>query len=1043
MLAQAAIANNSPQGSTVPKPDFFIELCELVNQKVPAHALFVTENVGREKMYWRELYRWIELEEMYDHVIGEFSPAEITRLDYRAIRKFQAQLKQNYTDDIALLASSCGDLQPVATQANEIAISVGLSVNTGKTKLFSSCNPDYEKAPLWINGCRLEEVDRLNTSRRECCRMDRVKTALFPESTLIGGFSRSFESGPDVTSVATKIRRNRASVRSALLYGCACWVGRVGDEERLEVFDHRCLRAILQMKHKDYVLNERKPFNEHIAACCAENTTSCCIMTGVMPLLPYDMLILARISKTMDPVGVVEVPYPLRLVILSLTPKKSNYLKILETAHTFGVFLNDKDFQLTCEAATSPDDLLDAIDMYLSKTVVMPRQSRTVLPFPTVVPHKEIALILSEANTAPKKTPEDYIELLEHEEPAKVEHFTAKRCLHTVWPPMRDLVQGSCALAHRFASDFADAFTKPNVGLVFGSIFLVYFVIFGPAITFGTLMSTQIHPSFSVSNSILTSGVITIMNALFAGQPIAIIGPSGPSFIMEALIAQVKGKRFFENEAGKLGVELYDYRFWVCIYSVIFGIFLLALNLSEVATTTTKSLEELYSACIAGFLIIKALFSVFKPIPQSLPTGPGPINGTDLAVLRSASTMGVTAFLALTMAVFCITVAKIKQSRMFRRKIRFWVGSLTVPLGIIFVTALERIFFSAFEIPTLQVPPFKEINYSTWYRLPDFNSILFKGNSASYLIHLYAALYGFVLGVIIFVEVSFNSHRHARSGLLTPTVEKVPVSSVGDADHKVSIMVDIHQHSREHETEEVGGQYAVLHHSIGQPNVCMTLHSPLRFTESLAAYEFALASPSDFWRGGRCEYKVSVIPGVEADTSPETITWFCLLVVTVARGVATGRNAAARNHSVKCAQLKNLETFAYLENTLSRNTRIDDEVAQRISKASQAFDRLQTSVWNRYGIYLNTKLKMYKAVVLTTLLYGAETWTVYPNQARKLNHFHLSCLREILKLRWQDRIPETGVLERTGILSIHAILMQVQMRWSSHLVRMDDERVTE
>ncbi|VDM06293.1 unnamed protein product [Schistocephalus solidus] len=50
-------------------------------------------------------------------------------------------------------------------------------------------------------------------------------------------------------------------------------------------------------------------------------------------------------------------------------------------------------------------------------------------------------------------------------------------------------------------------------------------------------------------------------------------------------------------------------------------------------------------------------------------------------------------------------------------------------------------------------------------------------------------------------------------------------------------------------------------------------------------------------------------------------------------------------------------------------------------------------MWNRHGIHLNTKLKMYKAVVLTTLLYGVETWNVYSNQARKLNQFHLSCLR--------------------------------------------------
>ncbi|VDL99283.1 unnamed protein product [Schistocephalus solidus] len=70
---------------------------------------------------------------------------------------------------------------------------------------------------------------------------------------------------------------------------------------------------------------------------------------------------------------------------------------------------------------------------------------------------------------------------------------------------------------------------------------------------------------------------------------------------------------------------------------------------------------------------------------------------------------------------------------------------------------------------------------------------------------------------------------------------------------------------------------------------------------------------------------------------------------------------------------QNVETFAYLGSTMSQNTRIDDEVDQRISKASQAFGRLQASVWDRHSIHLNTKLKMYKAVLLTKLLYGAET----------------------------------------------------------------------
>nr|VZI35622.1 unnamed protein product [Spirometra erinaceieuropaei] len=123
---------------------------------------------------------------------------------------------------------------------------------------------------------------------------------------------------------------------------------------------------------------------------------------------------------------------------------------------------------------------------------------------------------------------------------------------------------------------------------------------------------------------------------------------------------------------------------------------------------------------------------------------------------------------------------------------------------------------------------------------------------------------------------------------------------------------------------------------------------------------------------------------------------------------ATAPNAPQIN--VNGTQLQVVENFPYLGSTLSRNTKIDDEVANRISKASQAFGRLQSTVWNRHGLQLSTKLKMYKAVILPTLLYGAETWTVYTRQARRLNHFHLSCLRRILRLNWQDRIPDTEVL---------------------------------
>ncbi|BHF60974.1 hypothetical protein SprV_0100394400 [Sparganum proliferum] len=70
--------------------------------------------------------------------------------------------------------------------------------------------------------------------------------------------------------------------------------------------------------------------------------------------------------------------------------------------------------------------------------------------------------------------------------------------------------------------------------------------------------------------------------------------------------------------------------------------------------------------------------------------------------------------------------------------------------------------------------------------------------------------------------------------------------------------------------------------------------------------------------------------------------------------------------SVNGTQLHVVDKFTYLGSTLSRSTKIDDEMARRISKASQAFSRIQNPVWNRRGLQLSTKLQMYKAVILPT-----------------------------------------------------------------------------
>ena len=145
--------------------------------------------------------------------------------------------------------------------------------------------------------------------------------------------------------------------------------------------------------------------------------------------------------------------------------------------------------------------------------------------------------------------------------------------------------------------------------------------------------------------------------------------------------------------------------------------------------------------------------------------------------------------------------------------------------------------------------------------------------------------------------------------------------------------------------------------------------------------------------------------------------------------------------TVKGQKLHAVEQFTYLGSTLSRTANNDIEVNHRISKASSAFGRLRDNVWERRGITLTTKLKVYRAVVLTTLLYGCETWTPYKRHEKQLNGFHLRCLRNVLNIRWQDRIPDTEVLERAGLQTITTIIRKAQLRWAGHVSRMPDSRI--
>ena len=62
-------------------------------------------------------------------------------------------------------------------------------------------------------------------------------------------------------------------------------------------------------------------------------------------------------------------------------------------------------------------------------------------------------------------------------------------------------------------------------------------------------------------------------------------------------------------------------------------------------------------------------------------------------------------------------------------------------------------------------------------------------------------------------------------------------------------------------------------------------------------------------------------------------------------------------------------------------------------------------------------------------VYGSESWTMHAHQEKRLNVFHMLCLRRILGIAWQDRVTNKVVIEKAGIPSLYTLLKQRRMRW--------------
>ena len=87
------------------------------------------------------------------------------------------------------------------------------------------------------------------------------------------------------------------------------------------------------------------------------------------------------------------------------------------------------------------------------------------------------------------------------------------------------------------------------------------------------------------------------------------------------------------------------------------------------------------------------------------------------------------------------------------------------------------------------------------------------------------------------------------------------------------------------------------------------------------------------------------------------------------------------------------------------------------------------------NISIRTKINMYRALVVSVLLYGSEAWATTLADRRHLDVFDMRCQRRLMRVFWQQHVSNQSIRERTKQPTASSLLRQHRLRWLGHLHR--------
>ena len=140
-------------------------------------------------------------------------------------------------------------------------------------------------------------------------------------------------------------------------------------------------------------------------------------------------------------------------------------------------------------------------------------------------------------------------------------------------------------------------------------------------------------------------------------------------------------------------------------------------------------------------------------------------------------------------------------------------------------------------------------------------------------------------------------------------------------------------------------------------------------------------------------------------------------------------------------KLEEVSEFKYLGSHVADDGSMEREVGYRLGEGSKVLGAVRGVMKGR-SLSRNAKRCLYERVIVPTVTYGAETWSMREAERKRLEVFEMRCLRSMVGVTRMDRVRNEEVRRRAGVsVPLSARVDGMMLRWFGHMERMDEGRM--